>query len=362
MAEQGVVFDTRLADRLVQMLELWERQRGSLRGYPQAQAPAGEVTVARVTSGTADGDGNYPAVVTVRDPDDGSWDDFEPVKVRGANGETLTSGTRYAVKPAGLTAGGDLLLMVVGGVAATAATAAMVKAATDVEASDGYYGGLLVTPAAGGGYTVGSAVWLRGFGAIDGQASSHTRPVEDQYYHAVSAGRNQTIGGDTRAVYLIPDAHGSAYGGWLRTDDTADPGELIHGRKEFQDQVQFAATVELNNNVDFNGTPGDTGTVNVGRLSRLTGAYDARIQLVAHATDAHLRLQGNYDTGAGEYGPVCYGIVPAGDNDPEVVYGVWGTLEDGSTVSGGIITEIGAGSGTSGSGVQTNASRSWMGI
>lgn len=339
----GVVFTPEAGERVARAVRWVEGQRGRP-GAPAGLASVAETVWARVTSGTADGDGYYPGVVTLYAAADEAWSDYSAVKVAPLNGETLTSGTRYAVRPSGRTAAGEELYTVIGTtVAAVAATASMVKAASDVEASDGYYGGLLVTPAAGGGYTVGSAVWLRGFGAIDGQPSSHTRPVEDQYYHAVSAGRNQTIGGDTRAVYLIPDAHGSYYGGWLRTDDTVDPGELIHGLKEFQDQVQFAGPVELNNNVDFNGTVGDTGTVNVGRLSRLTGDYDARIQLVAHATDAHLRLQGNYDTGTGEYGPVCYGIVPEGDNDPEVVYGVWGTMADGSVVSGGLITSIGSG-------------------
>jgi hypothetical protein len=52
-----------------------------------------------------DADGNYPAVITLLDPVAFGWQDFGTVKIRPSNGELLSNGSRYPVKPAGVNQG-----------------------------------------------------------------------------------------------------------------------------------------------------------------------------------------------------------------------------------------------------------------
>jgi hypothetical protein len=99
MSEPGVLFSEEAADRIadaVAWFETWpESRKPSRRHRP---APTAQTFFARLTSGTADGNGLYPAVITQRQPD-GTYVDFGAVHVAPANGETLSSGMRYAVKP-----------------------------------------------------------------------------------------------------------------------------------------------------------------------------------------------------------------------------------------------------------------------
>lgn len=70
--------------------------------------PEVEPVWVKVTSGTADGSGDYPGVVSLYRADGHTWEDLTAtVRVRGISGETLTNGTRYASRPAGVTAGGE---------------------------------------------------------------------------------------------------------------------------------------------------------------------------------------------------------------------------------------------------------------
>jgi len=72
----------------------------------------------RVTSGTADGNGFYPAVVTEYRPADLAYADYpDPVYLLPANGEALASGTRYGARPLGAY-GGSLGFQVLQGVGA----------------------------------------------------------------------------------------------------------------------------------------------------------------------------------------------------------------------------------------------------
>jgi len=96
---------------VTKLLSLLDPVAGVLRRDSAAGASADLLTV-RITNGTPDGDGNYEAVFTKRAADDGSWEDFDSVLVRAANGEALTNGRRYDVVPAGETSGGDDLFVI----------------------------------------------------------------------------------------------------------------------------------------------------------------------------------------------------------------------------------------------------------
>lgn len=70
-----------------------------------------ETTFCRVTSATVDGNGNYPAVITVYDPSVPGWSDYSAVKLKAPNGEALASGTRYPARPAGLLGSDELYVV-----------------------------------------------------------------------------------------------------------------------------------------------------------------------------------------------------------------------------------------------------------
>lgn len=97
-----VVFQRPAANRVIRAVRTWEAERGHARlvSGPDGNSVLEAVHV-RVTSGTADGNGNYPAVVTVRDPVAAAWVDGEACKLMPPNGETLASGTRYLARPGG---------------------------------------------------------------------------------------------------------------------------------------------------------------------------------------------------------------------------------------------------------------------
>ncbi len=124
----GVVFTPAAADRIGRATR-WVEARRQAGREPAGPGRGVEPVWARVTSGTADGDGYYPGVITLRAGDDGSWSDYSAVKVGPLNGETLTNAARYAVRPSGRTSAGDELYTVIGATVAAGTIA--------VEAADG---------------------------------------------------------------------------------------------------------------------------------------------------------------------------------------------------------------------------------
>src|SRR5262245_25357287 len=138
MAEDGVVFTDRAAARVADATRWVEQERQRLFQQP---GPAAETTAefsfARVT-GTVDASGNYPAIVTAYDPTDGTFNDYGAVRLRPANGESLTSGVRYACRAVGKK-GTDLLYMVgaISGAAATPFSGAGVHGSTASTLSSG---------------------------------------------------------------------------------------------------------------------------------------------------------------------------------------------------------------------------------
>lgn len=88
--------------RAVEWVESYSRLHGD------GSRPVGvEPDIARVTSGTADGAGTYPGVITYWDGS--AWQDYAvTVRVKPINGEALSSGTRYPVRPIGESSGTPL--------------------------------------------------------------------------------------------------------------------------------------------------------------------------------------------------------------------------------------------------------------
>jgi hypothetical protein len=98
MSESGVLFSADAAARVaaaVRWQENWPQSRRPLRA--RGPGPSAEIFTARLTSGTPDANGLYPALITQRQPD-GTYVDFAAVHVAPLNGETLMDGIRYAVK------------------------------------------------------------------------------------------------------------------------------------------------------------------------------------------------------------------------------------------------------------------------
>ena len=102
----GVIFTEKAGDRIADTVRWVEGERGRRPGGPTGGGL--EPTFVRVTSSTADGNGNYPGVITVRDHA-GSWQDYSAVKLKPLNAESLTSGTRYGCRGVGFAPGGEEL-------------------------------------------------------------------------------------------------------------------------------------------------------------------------------------------------------------------------------------------------------------
>ena len=113
----GVVFTPAAADRIGRAVRWAEAQRQAGR-EPAGPDHGVEPVWVRLTSGTADGDGHYPGVITLYSGVAEAWSDYSAVKVAPLNGETLSNATRYAVRPSGRTPAGDELYTVIGGPAA----------------------------------------------------------------------------------------------------------------------------------------------------------------------------------------------------------------------------------------------------
>jgi len=92
----------RAADRIIRAVKTVEGERGHSKHGPADGNNILEPTWVRVTSGTVDANGNYPAIVTDYDPTTDTWVDYGACKLQAANGETLISGTRYDARCTGI--------------------------------------------------------------------------------------------------------------------------------------------------------------------------------------------------------------------------------------------------------------------
>lgn len=232
----GVILTDADFDRVAAAVRWVERNRGGgAAGGSEAPPPA--VVYARLTSGTADGSGHYPAVITVYSAVDAAWTDYSAVKVKPPNGETLTDGTRYAVRPAGTTAGGDELYATLGGGSGIGPA------------------GVIYVPPAGGGTGICPA-FRRAFDPVTrtftatGQVAVLAIDVNGLYNSDDPDGRYYTAyrvdNYDVYEQWVITSALTGATAGHAGIVNTHD--QTIAGRKTFASQVivsQEATTPEI---------------------------------------------------------------------------------------------------------------------
>lgn len=338
----GVVFTPAAGERISRAVRWVEAQRQA-GGSPLGPSRGVDPVWVRLTSGTADANGHYPGVITLYSGVAEAWSDYSAVKVAPLNGETLSNATRYSVRPSGRTPAGDELYTVLGVATAAASGATVtVKSLTDTEAETdtGYYGAIVATMT-GGGYTLSTAVWLRGMGALDGLPATHTRPVPDQYYPAVLAPAH-TIDGDTRPVALIPDAASAYYGGWIdplsgnARDIQVLQGSYRLGGSLYGGNGHFDSAVGAY--VDYGGGLEEYVYLFPSEVTwGVNGDALLALMTVSGGAPALVIQSGGAVSGAT---PVYAVDVPGITG---TVYGQTGTLEDGSVVTGGIVTGIGAG-------------------
>lgn len=204
--------------------DAWRRVQAAVRAHERPGAPAGagartwqEPVWARLTSGTADGSGHYPAVLTLPDAA-GAWQDYSAVKVAPLNGETLSNATRYSVRPSGRTAGGDELYTVIGSTAAAGGPVALVRVKSDSGVAN-YWNARLVT------WNAATNAWVEGdtdvivYAYGEGSTVLNVNLATDEKIYAVHP-LDDTMSG--KAMYYLPNGQV-----WLGGDSAT--GRVVQG-------------------------------------------------------------------------------------------------------------------------------------
>ena len=194
----GVIFTEKAGDRIADTVRWVEGERGRRPGGPTGGGL--EPTFVRVTSSTADGNGNYPGVITVRDHA-GSWQDYSAVKLKPLNGESLTSGTRYGCRGVGFAPGGEELYMPLAGAAAGGGgnVYARIKAAWT---PPGYWLGKLVTWDASTDAWVEGSSWVAVYAPFDQYLLNDFQTTNDTVYPVYPL--NDYLGVEGYPLYLLP--------------------------------------------------------------------------------------------------------------------------------------------------------------
>jgi hypothetical protein len=188
-----------------------------------------EVMVARATTGTADGDGNYSAVITRLNTSGYSYEDLGVVKIRPLNSETVTNNSRYAVRPVGANSSGVPVYVITG-----AGTVEMGSGSLTVEDfADG-------NPSIAGvsilGFDSGSRLRVTNLGSgyakididgVDGQDQIYTTHVDGDHSPAVLRPGDEDDRHDERQLGRCPDRAGVRP---LRHDRHADVPVQVQGR------------------------------------------------------------------------------------------------------------------------------------
>jgi hypothetical protein len=278
-------------------------------------ATAGQYT-ARITSGTPDGNGNYPAVITMYDSTVPGWVNFAAVKVKPANGETLTNGSRYTVRAAG-TVGTDTLYVTALGAGGSGGGSITVQ---DSSGAPSYAGITTVQIVASNGLVLTNPA--------GGTARLDAAPASTTQTGVITTGTQTIAGRKTLYKYLtIGDSNGGASGGDVPAGVIISPNTTGYAYLS----VGAGGTVYTN--------PNSATTA-----LALTYNYGAG---VSPQPGSGLILSGN-NAGNG------YATVVSWDNFGTIrssafavadVFGYytgkWGTDPAGNTVSGGIITTLG---------------------
>jgi len=108
---KGIVLSENSAAHLKEVVRDFNRGPSLLEGYGEGIFVSSGMQTCRVTSTTLDSNNNYPAVVTQWSQPTSAWVDFVAVKLKPANGESLTSGTRYDAYLAGENTTGELVYL-----------------------------------------------------------------------------------------------------------------------------------------------------------------------------------------------------------------------------------------------------------
>lgn len=108
-------FSEEQARRIAEVVRYVEATRTAASQDAGDVAAPSEAIWVRVTSGTPDGDGNYPAEVTLWDQDGTAWADVGAVKLKSENASALTSGQRYTARASGYNAAGEAVFVTLPG-------------------------------------------------------------------------------------------------------------------------------------------------------------------------------------------------------------------------------------------------------
>lgn len=301
----GINWTPGAAERISRAVRLVESRGGGNPTQP-SQARVQQVEVVRVRVTGAESGGLYPGVVTWPVNHGADWEDAEvTVKVKAAEGETLTSGTRYPCQPAGETVGGDPLYMTLADAAGAASASSLTVKETDGSPSVANVSTLEFDQA------TGASVSLVGTGHA--KVSLLNATASQQGTVSTSA---QSFNGEKLFLSGLKSRVDSSNWVSLAGDDGALPGSVntrIALGRDFSTPVVDAM-------IDASGT----GTLIelVSTVCYLSGSYTG------------ISWKINYTTGA------ILAPAPIGDGDPQVEqlkckiraygYGVYEIEDDGS--------------------------------
>lgn len=123
---EGVSFTESAAERIADAVRWVESNRRGPETRSLARQNELEPILVRVTSATPDGDGNFPAVLTVWGPGGAAYVDYQACKLKAAGGEALTNGKRYLAIATGVN-GSSESVYIAGTLTAAAGTLTVVE-------------------------------------------------------------------------------------------------------------------------------------------------------------------------------------------------------------------------------------------
>lgn len=399
----GVVFTPAAGERISRAVRWVEAQRQA-GGSPLGAGRGVEPVWVRLTSGTADGDGHYPGVITLYSGVAEAWSDYSAVKVAPLNGETLSNATRYAVRPSGRTPAGDELYTVIGTTTTAAGTPGTSRVLKVINIQDGD-GNFLAVPS---DWDAATQTWTNTLTQVRLKPANGELLSVPGYYLATNTG---TVNGVGEAVWvmdggamtvdlvtnpqvfggstlLLDDADGFTItqptAGVVRVDlvaaTTTQAGVVSTAAQSFAGDKTFVGSVLVGGSTGWTDDDsrlhviGRTTPANAGVSIYATQSGDvyrgfllAEFSPTADPADTWLRgtkirhtyLTGHTDLivmndggGAGiallasyafPVGPAVFvnAAYAVMDEDQVPHVGVYGTLADGSVVKGGIVTSAG---------------------
>lgn len=309
----GVLFDEDSARRIAAVVDYVESQMRNGFGRSTAVLSYNQPVFVLTTSGTPDGAGNYPAVLTRYNSDTPDWEDgTDAVVVSDPNGTALADATIYAAVPSGADASDVPLYLVLGKLTSGSGTTIAVQ---EVDGSPSF-------PAASTFY-VDQTTGMRlvsngGEPELEGVAASASTVGYVTTGTQTLAGAKSFNTGGARLICNASAGTGSSFAGL----ELHDGG----GGTTFSTTDWVGLSCGLNDNNDFNAMIVDSSSA-VGYLRAYwSGGTQMRVEVVS--------------AGSGTEKAVF-----SVNRNSAVTPGVDGTTLCGDTVVGGIITAIGASGG-----------------